>query len=241
MNPPRVPEEGLTPLGRVDQLMNFARIHDEPPMVMTMDHRAVLVAAWAAHREGRFGVARDGEPAAPLLVRFDAHPDMGEKPRAWAWERARLQHPEEVHALVNAQRHDDGGWIIAAMQYGFASDILTFFVHDYHRFPGDNGAYHDHRGREHRLATWSALHEFLGADAAPARHWREAVAEPDATLWIDFDLDFATVRIDEAGNVRPWNDEEWRAAFPPAAVEWLAGLLERAALITVATDRKSVV
>lgn len=227
--------EGLTPLGRLSQYMNFRRLCDDPPVLATEDHRAVLVVAWAARKQQAFG---DGEP--PLLLRFDAHPDLGERPRPWAHEAAQLTDLDSVHAIVNDQRHDDGGWVISAMQFGLAMDVATFFVHDYHRFPGDEGCYDDHRGARHELWTYGSL-----------RSWRTAVAEGKGkalrlgqrldqamrrgALWVDFDLDFATAREGDDA-VRLWTDEEWKAEFPDAEVALLAEAIESAGLVTIASE-----
>jgi hypothetical protein len=225
--------DGLTPLGRLGQYMNFWRIHDEPPVLVTMDHRAVLVAAWAARRQGLFGAAM------PLLVRFDAHLDLGERPRPWAWEAAQLTDLDAVHAMVNDQRLDDGGWVNAAMQFGLAGDVATLGVHDEQRLPTDNDACTDHLGRAHELATFptlGALREAAGRSRRVASLW-ERINEGAATepLWLDFDLDFATRRLDDT-RVRPWTAGEWQVAFPEQDVGLLARLIGRARLVTIATE-----
>jgi hypothetical protein len=223
--------DGLSPLGRVAQCMNFERIADTPPTLVTMDHRAVLVAAWAAKLEGRFG------DRAPLLVRLDAHPDMGEKPRPWAWEKAQLIDIDSVHAIVNATRQDDGGWVTAAMQFGLARDVATFFVHDYHRYPGDEEPYVDHLETSHRLWTFPAVTPLI--ETAPARRrcaeLLHRLRESDEPIWFDIDMDFATNRLED-GTPVPWSAEEWRAQFDEDARNLFAGCLRRAALITIATE-----
>lgn len=208
--------EGLTPLGRLGQYMNFRRLFSEPPVIVTEDHRAVLVAAWAAQREARFG------GIAPLLVRLDAHPDLGEKPRDWQYEKACLSDLDAVHSIVNDQRHDDGGWVISAMQFGLAADVITCFVHDYHRFPGDNGTYTDHEGTSHRLRTSPTLVDHPSIRTAPA-------------LWLDIDLDFATARLED-GTCRLWNASEWDEYLGGDGLALLSQWFRRAALVTVATE-----
>jgi hypothetical protein len=214
--------------------MNFRPLHDTPPVLVTEDHRAVLVAGWAAHRQGLFGTQ------APLLVRFDAHLDFGERPRHWTWERAQLTDLDTVHALANDQRHDDGGWTLTAMQWGLVADMATAFVHDYHRFPGDCGPYTDHRGIGHQLATWDDL-----ATLAREPHRNPAVeslrrelldtGEPSRPLWLDIDLDFATRRVD-SGEPTPWTPAEWDQHLGPDAVALLASWFRRASLVTIATE-----
>lgn len=225
--------DGLTPLGRLGQYMNFWRIHDAPPVLATMDHRAVLVAAWAARRQGLFG------DALPLLVRFDAHLDLGERPRPWAWEAAQLTDLDAVHALVNDQRLDDGGWVNAAMQFGLAGDVVTLGVHDEQRLPTDNEPCTDHLGRSHELATYPTMGALrAAADRSPrvAALWGRIADDVSAEpLWVDFDLDFATRRLDDA-HVRPWTAGEWQAAFPGEDVRLLARLIGRARLVTIATE-----
>ncbi len=217
--------DALTPLGALCRYAGFERIHRDPPVVVTMDHRAVLVAAWAARRQGLFGA----EP--PLLVRFDAHPDMGERPRPWAWEHARMTDLDSALAIANGQRSDDGGWAISAMQFGLCRDVATFFVHDYHRFPGDDGAYDDHLGTEHHLYTFGGIREMRNSRAA------DAVAGAIATrpVWFDIDLDFAT-RRGEDDSVRIWSEEDWALEFDDDALAFVAQVAERAALVTVATE-----
>ncbi|MCB2155455.1 hypothetical protein KQI84_11265 [bacterium] len=226
--------EGLTPLGRLSQYMNFRRVCDEPPTMAMEDHRAVLVAAWAAQQQGLFGE----EP--PLLFRFDAHPDVGERPRPWAHEAAQLTDLDSVHAVANDQRHDDGGWVISALQFGLAADVATFFVHDYHRFPGDDGAYTDHRDRRHEMWSYSTLSEWkAGLDADSAKAWRLQArldrALRTGSLWVDFDLDFATAREDDDA-IRLWTEEEWSAAFGRSELEILAKALAGANLVTIASE-----
>lgn len=219
---PRAQGEGLRPLGRLCQYMNYWRIHERPPVVVTMDHRASLVTAWAAAREGLF------HGRAPLLLRLDAHPDMGESPRPWAHEAALLTDLDAVHALVNDQRHDDGGWVNGAMEFGLAGDVVTCFVHEYHRFPGDDRPQVDHRGDKHHIAIFESLKAFL--DAATGE-WHDA----DVPLWLDLDLDFATRRLED-DSIALWTDADWHAEFPPQVVKFFVQALRRAALVTIATE-----
>lgn len=231
--------EGLTPLGRLSQYMNFRRIRDDPPVVVTTDHRAVLVAGWAAREQGFFR----GEM--PALVRLDAHPDAGERPRPWSSERAALTDLDEVHAIANAQRHDDGGWLIAAFQFQLARQSLNLFVHDVHRFPGDNDPYQDDFGVDHPMATFESIYDFLESTASSHRTKRFAHSigyeldtgwtDKGPPLWVDIDLDFATHPVSE-GQIPPWSDEDWERSFFPTAVDFLAGAFERAALVTIATE-----
>jgi len=217
--------DGRTPIGRVAQLMNFWRIHFDPPVIATMDHRAVLVAAWAAHKQDLFA-----KP--PMIVRLDAHPDMGEKPRPWAWERAQLRDLDSAQAIANMQRNDDGGWVISAMEFGLAADVLSVGVHEYHRFPGDNEPWIDHCGARHRLGTFTAFHDVLNTP-----HWRDRIHDTSTPIWVDIDLDFATTRLDDdSGRVRPWTPQEWQAHFPADAREWFAAALRRASLVTIASE-----
>ncbi len=223
--------DGLSPLGRVAQCMNFERIADAPPTLVTMDHRAVLVAAWAAKLERRFG------DRAPLLVRLDAHPDMGEKPRPWVCEKNQLTDIDSVHAIVNATRHDDGGWVMAGMQYGLAGDVVTFFVHDYHRYPGDAGPLLDHEGATHRLWTYPSVRDLLDQPSSRRRHadLRERLANIEEPLWFDIDLDFATNRMED-GTPIPWNEEEWDLLLDAESRALLACCLRRASLVTIALE-----
>ncbi len=222
----------LTPLGRLCQYMNFERIHDTPPVIVTQDHRAVLVAAWAAARQGLFG------GRAPLLVRLDAHPDMGEKPRPWAWEKSQLTDLDSVHAIANDQRHDDGGWVISAMQFGLAGDVASFFVHDYHRFPGDNNSYTDHTGTEHRLWTFNNIN--TAREKSNAGVWRvqtlfELLNDKNVPLWLDIDLDFATRRAED-DSIREWSADDWNQELSDDALNILTNTFDRASLVTIATE-----
>jgi hypothetical protein len=223
--------DGLSPLGRVAQCMNFERIGEKPPTLVTMDHRAVLVAAWAAKFEGRF----DGR--LPLLVRLDAHPDMGEKPRPWVWEKEQLADLDTVHAIVNATRHDDGGWVIAAMQYGLAGDVATFFVHEYHRYPGDEGPYVDHLGDRHRLWSLPSVKHLIENSEKRRRcgELLDRLREPDEPIWFDIDLDFATNRHEDGSPVA-WRERDWAEMLDDASRELLAGCLSRAKLVTIAME-----
>jgi hypothetical protein len=219
--------------------MNYWRIHDQPPVLATMDHRAVLVAAWAAREQGLFGAAP------PLLLRLDAHPDFGEKPRPWAHERSQLTDLDSVHAVVNDQRHDDGGWVVSALQFGLARDVVSLFVHDYHRFPGDDDSYTDHTGTEHELATFPGIAAMqraaessrrLGRIFGSAGYCPEAGWSPEGrALWVDIDLDFAT-RRSASDEVSVWTAEDWAREFDAPHAAFLAGALSRAALVTIATE-----
>lgn len=244
MTPSLPPSPNIpTPLRRVAQAMNFQCLREAaPPVFVTMDHRAVLVAGWAAHRQGLF------DPAAPpLLVRLDAHLDMGERPRPWAMERRQLTDLDAVHALANDQRHDDGGWVITAMQWGLVSDVATFFVHDYHRFPGDDAAYPDHTTAEHRLWTYGSLSDWQAARARGARKAAtlaselgldgEAPAAPRRPLWVDIDLDFATRRAGD-DSVSEWTAADWEAELGPASPggDALGHALRHATLVTLSLE-----
>ncbi len=217
--------DALTPLGALGRYANFERIHNDPPAIVTMDHRAVLVAAWAARKQGFFG----DEP--PLLVRFDAHPDMGEKPRPWAWECSQLKDIDNTLAIANSQRSDDGGWVISAMQFGLCGDVISCFVHDYHRFPGDDGTYEDHRGNHHRLRTFSSLKEAMLSGHAD----RIRAALASRPVWFDIDLDFAT-RREEDDSVRVWNENDWLMEFSGESSALLSDIIRHAALVTIATE-----
>jgi len=220
--------DGRTPLGRLCQYANFERLHDAPPVVATMDHRVVVAVAWAAMRQGILDAANP-----PLLVRFDAHPDMGERPLAWADEKARMTDLDSVLAACNAHRHDDGGWAVAAMQLGLCGDMATFFLHDYHRFPGDDGEYEDHEGSSHRMHAFASVREMLDRGATRARALQDAMVT--RSLWIDIDLDFATRRaVDDS--VRAWSDDDWRAEFGARELAWLGDALARASLVTIALE-----
>lgn len=221
--------EGLTPLGRLCQYANFERLHDVPPVVATMDHRAVVAVAWAAMRQGILDPANP-----PLLLRFDAHPDIGERPRPWSWEKSQLSDLDSVLAICNAHRHDDGGWVMAALQFGLCGDVATFFLHDYHRFPGDDGGDHpDHEGRPHRMHSFASLRQMLDRDSPRARSLRDAVAT--RPLWIDIDLDFATRRAED-DSVRAWDADDWNAEFGKRETAWFGEALSRASLVTVALE-----
>ena len=217
----------LKPLGRVARLANFRPVGTEPPAIATEDHRAVLVAAWAARQQGLFG------DDSPLLVRLDAHPDLGEKPRPWAWEQSLLRTVEDVLAVANMQRPDDGGWACSAMQFGLSRGVATFFLHDYHRFPGDDGDYTTHDGRDCELWSFASIAQFLRRESRKAARLHAAIER--GPVWLDIDLDFATTR-DADGRPLPWTEEDWRAAFPPGARAWLAEVVERAALVTIASE-----
>lgn len=221
----------LTPLDAAARSMLFARVGDDPPTLLTQEHRTALVAGWAAGRSGLFG----GEP--PLLARFDAHLDFGERPRDWAGEIGRLTTLESVMAEANAQREDDGGWAMTAMQWGLAGDMATFFVDAAHRFPLDNAPFDDFRGGRHRLWTYGSLAEWLDDPAPRAAALREALAT--RPLWLDIDLDFATICDDDQPDPprpTPWGEAEWKAAFPDPARELLLDWTRRARLITLATE-----
>jgi len=225
---------GLTPLGRLCQYANFQRIGDEPPTVVTMDHRMVVPIAWAAQRQGLFG------NQAPILVRLDAHPDVGERPRPWPWEKTQLTNLDSVISLLNQHRLDDGGWVISALQFGLASQVLTFFVHDYHRFEGDTGPYRTFDGVERQLATYKSIDEFLTSKTPAAFDSVKDAGtvqdfQPSSPIWVDIDLDFATERSED-DSPRVWTDEEWCANFGPASCDFLGRLIEHAALVTVATE-----
>lgn len=223
------PFRALQPLGRVARLANFRAIAAAPPAIAVEDHRAVLVAAWAARAQGAFG----SRP--PLLVRFDAHPDLGEKPRDWAWEESRLRTVEDALSVANEQRVDDGGWACSALQFGLASGAATFFVHDYHRFPGDDAPLRTHRGVDAPLWCFPGVAAFLASDSPKARSLRRALDDAEA-LWIDIDLDFATARIDDDGRVRLWSGDEWRAAFAPEVVGEIARWMGKAVLATFSSE-----
>ncbi len=191
-------------------------------MLVTMDHRAVLVAAWAALQQGVFK-----EEA--LLLRLDAHPDMGERPRPWEYEKSLLTDLDSVSAIVNATRLDDGGWVIPALQWGFAKNVYSAFVHQYHRFPGDCSPYKDHLGTLHTLYTSSGCQEVL------ARFQHAVDCEPNRPRWVDVDLDFATTRL-QNGNPRPWTNAEWEEQFPPEALQQFAAFAQSANLITISLE-----
>lgn len=231
-----------TPLGCVAQAMNFQCLRAaDPPVLATLDHRAVLLVAWAAQRQGLFDA---DDP--PLLVRLDAHPDMGERPRPWAMERPLLTDTDAVMALANDQRSDDGGWAITAMQWGLARDVATFFVHDYHRFPGDDGAYTDHRGIEHRLWTYASFAAWREALARGSRKAESLARElgldgdtpapPRRRLWVDIDLDFATRRDGDDERIREWTAQDWADELGGAVGEPLAHALRHATLVTLALE-----
>lgn len=223
--------DGLTPLGRLAGWPNFRRICGRPPVFVVEDHRAVQQVAWAAQRQGVFG------GAVPLLLRFDAHPDMGERPRPWDWEKSRMTDLDAVASLVNDQRTDDGGWVMAAMQLGLAQDVATFFVHDYHRFPYDSEPFIDHTGATHRLWTFANLREHLDGKHARLSRGADAAIDSAPAHWVDIDLDFATRRIcDETGAIRTWDESDWAAEFGEREVEWFAACLSRASLVTIATE-----
>jgi hypothetical protein len=236
-NVPAPRQPALLPLGRLAQYMNFWQIHETPPVLVTMDHRAVLVPAWAARRQGLFG----GAP--PLLLRLDAHPDMAERPRPWAYEAAQFTDLDAVHAVANDQRCDDGGWVISALQFGLARDVLTFFVHDYHRFPGDNGDYADHRGTEHEIVTFEGIRSFLAAPSRRATRLLEGAGHrttggwsPEGRpLWLDIDMDFATRRMPD-DSVGEWTEEDWELEMGTEEARFLAGAFARASLVTISTE-----
>lgn len=221
--------------------MLFSRIRESPPVFVCQEHRAVLLAAWAAERQGLFG-----EGAAPFLVRLDAHPDMGERPRHWAHERSLATTFESTFELIEQQRPDDGGWVVTAMQWGLCAGVATFFVHDYHRMPLDNAPYDDHLGAAHPLWTFGSFREALDRGFARGRGRRlawELGLDPETgafagqgpPLWVDIDLDFATHRRDD-GSPLAWTAEDWERELGGAVGALLDGLLRRARLVTIATE-----
>lgn len=215
--------QGLTPLGKLAQAMNVEQLPSpNPPVLVTMDHRAVLVAAWAAQRQGLF-------PKPPLLFRLDAHPDMGERPRPWAYEKSLLTDLDSVTAVVNSTRIDDGGWVIPAMQWGFCDSVYSAFVHEYHRFEGDSSPYRDAFGDEHALFTSS---DFTGAFE---RFQRARNREPNRPVWVDIDLDFATTR-NENGSPCPWSAQEWERTFPAEQLKQFAEIAAGASLVTLCLE-----
>lgn len=220
--------DGLTPLGRLGQLANYRVASRDPWTLVFEDHRSSLVAAWAAWRQGVLG------GRAPVLIRFDAHLDLGERPRPWAWERDLAGTLDDAVAIANSQRHDDGGWAATALQWGQAAAMATFFVHEYHRFPGDSTPYLAHDGR--RVPMWT-FGDLAGArDEAPHRWERflESVEDPGTPLWLDIDMDFATRR--DGDTVTPWTDEDWEDELGGEAADLLRGWFARASLVTIATE-----
>ena len=213
---------GITPLGKLSQAMNFQRLPcPRIPTLVTLDHRAVLVAAWAALQEELFS-------SVPDLFRLDAHLDMGEKPRPWQYEESLLTNLDAVQNVVNSTRVDDGGWVIPAIQWGFCRHVYSGCIHEYHRFPGDNGTLRDYRGGEHHLNTESSLSGLLQR-YAQSRH-------SSVPLWVDIDLDFATTRQPD-GSVTVWTEQEWDAQFPSEVAHQFAELIHtRAALVTIALE-----
>lgn len=234
--------EGLRPLGKACQAMNFQLIHESPPTIVTMDHRGVLVPAWAAQVDGIFPKIKSSSSKiqnslnpfcgnkAPLLLRWDAHPDLGEKPRPWAWEKSLLKDLDAVTSITNRQRHDDGGWVISAMQFGLAGDVLSGGVHEYHRFDGDSEPYEDHKGQRHFLKTTSRLSCLL----KEFDRYCEKFGEPEC-IWFDIDLDFATNRFED-DSVLAWSEDEWKENFPDDELKRWAEILNRSSLITLSLE-----
>ncbi len=88
------------------------------------------------------------------------------------------------------------------------------------------------------LAGRTLVPELLQGDCTPAKVAAAVLRlldDPATPVWFDVDMDFAT-NVDGDGNIERWQSEDWENKMPREAAVLLAGLMQRARLITVATE-----
>lgn len=225
--------------------MNFVIADSRPPVVFVLHHRAVLAAIWAAIKEGIFNPL-------PLLFRFDAHEDIGHE-IVNDWEAIKsIDNIDDFLREIDKLRHDNGGWVKAAMELGLVGDVVTFYVPvDYPTsYKVDdtkymNHTYKDHFGSEHRIFTFNRICEISDTPQHISKRekliafFEEIALDPQVLkfkhrppLWFDIDLDFAM-----NDNRLPWDNKKFNEEFQDTRVSnFVKYLLRNAGLITIAIE-----
>lgn len=186
------------------------------------DHRASLIAGWAALQDGIFA-----DP--PLLVRFDRHSDFTPEDIDWGKDCSSINDLDDVVLLSHRLESDDSTWVTACVELGIVSDVITFYIDFVEEdVPSEPQTYKDHRGREHTLIWMGrAKHSLdyqsdltdtfrrselkdvwnlLGWD--PSKGWTG-----ERALWFDIDLDFATHRLPNDFGCMPWRNVDFTDEF----------------------------
>ncbi len=218
--------------------------------VAHQEHRMVLVAAWAAKKDGLW-------TNPPFLLRLDAHEDYpvpradddGREILEYDYDDGKLRTLEDCLLFANALSPDDGGWVEAAVKLGWVSDVLTIGVQEWR---ADIGEVRDLSGSLHRISKllWdTSCHVSKDARDGIAKACAAApiaLRNPAAPLWLDIDLDAAIAIVDRT-RIRVRGDCEFQeflerplrqigADSDRSIGQLLSAALRDAQLVTIATE-----
>jgi hypothetical protein len=235
------------------EMMNVRQINQagQLPTFCYEDHRTAIIAIWAALQDGIFS-------RPPVLVRFDAHADVGELPQDWAALKRDMTSIENVMRIANSLRPDDGGWVKAALELGLISNVISFYVNDH--TGGKHQEHCSHDGTTHQMIWLSKVRDTLSyqgdlVDRAKAKCLQdiyEAMSwDPDPrqggftgpAYWFDIDFDFATHRLPADFGSMPWRQTDFAREFDcnpltygHSMPRFLTSLLHHSRLLTMATE-----
>lgn len=217
----------------------------DPRVVFFQEHRMALPVIWAALQDDLFSSSQ------PLLVRIDAHTDYAEEKVNYEEARSKIKTIEDCILFANAIDHDDGGWVEAAIKLDWVSDVICLYVQPSEwRFFKD--AINDINGKPH------AIHVYPDpADGPPDLGCGPVSLDPgplngliagtdSRPIWLDIDLDFAVENVKDA-DARVLTPEMLvkklarpnfcvESSHSALAVDAMAGIMDRARLITIASE-----
>lgn len=225
--------------------------------VTTQEHRAVVAAAWAARQDKLF-------TSPPFLFRLDAHEDADADFDDVCDEQSkRITNIEDAVLFANAMNRNDSGWLDAVLQLGWVGDTACAYL----QYSSDQESdVTDVHGKDHWTMSFAGLAARLNKAVTTSDRKRSPtdrilnriyevaqegirpVADPEkrerpTPLWVDIDLDFATMDV-KTRPIRPWPLDRFRNELAIPIVkdagllvgEFIHGLLNSAQLITIATE-----